>query len=37
MTDSDVNNPININISKESKFDKAIEYNEFKKYIIVNT
>jgi predicted nucleic acid-binding Zn-ribbon protein len=36
MTDSDVNNPININISKESKFDKAIEYNEFKKYIIVN-
>lgn len=36
MTDSEVNNPININISKESKFDKASEYNEFKKYIIVN-
>jgi hypothetical protein len=36
MTDSEVNNPINIHISKESKFDKANEYNEFKKYIIVN-
>ena len=36
MTDSEVNTPININISKESKFDKTNEYNEFKKYIIVN-
>ena len=36
MTDSEVNTPININISKESKFDKTKEYNEFKKYIIVN-
>ena len=31
MTDSEVNTPININISKESKFDKTSEYNEFKK------
>jgi septal ring factor EnvC (AmiA/AmiB activator) len=36
MTDSELNTPININISKESKFDKTSEYNEFKKYIIVN-
>ncbi len=36
MSDSEVSTPININISSKDKQNSKDEYNEFKKYIIIN-